>query len=98
MPFPWDKWVPGVLNKSQMGQLLQGEFITFDGSRPKLDHSSMDLSLSDDAYEMKMGSVKPSEPPYNRFITSTKLAKKHDPLPDGTYELKKRRTYVFRLQ
>ena len=53
---------------------------------------------SDDAYEMIEGSVKPSDPPYNRFIKNAKLAKKHDPLPDGTYALKKQRTYVFRLQ
>jgi dCTP deaminase len=98
MAFPWDKWVPGVLNKHQMRQLLREEFITCDGSPPRLDHSSMDLSLSADAYEMKMGSVKPSEPPYNRFITSGKLAKKLDPLSDGTFELRKHTTYVFRLQ
>lgn len=98
MPFPWDEWVPGALNKRQMLQLLQENFITFDGTKPKVDHSSIDLSLSDDAYEMIEGSVKPSDPPYNRFIKNAKLAKKHDPLPDGTYALKKQRTYVFRLQ
>jgi dCTP deaminase len=98
MPFPWDEWVPGALNKRQMNQLLEEEFITFDGSRPKVDHSSIDLSLSDDAYEMTQGSVKPSEPPYNRFIKNAKLAKKHQPLDDGTYKLQKQKTYVFRLQ
>jgi dCTP deaminase len=98
MSFPWDEWVPGVLNKRQMLQLLQENFITFDGSEPKVDHSSIDLSLSDDAYEMIEGSVKPSDPPYNRFIKNAKLAQKHNPLPGGTYELKKKRTYVFRLQ
>ncbi len=45
MPFPWDEWVPGALNKRQMLQLLQENFITFDGSEPKVDHSSIDLSL-----------------------------------------------------
>lgn len=98
MPFPWDEWVPGVLNKRQMRQLLQENFITFDGSKPKVDHSSIDLSLSDDAYEMIEGSVKPSDPPYNRFIKNAKLAQKHNPMSDGNYELKKQRTYVFRLQ
>lgn len=98
MGFPWDKWIPGALNKHQMQQLLQEGFITFDGSRPKLDHSSLDLSLSSDAYEMREGSVKPSDPPYNRFIINTKLAQKHLPLPDGTFELKRQTTYVFRLQ
>ncbi len=81
-----------------MLQLLEESFITFDGSKPKVDHSSIDLSLSDDAYEMIRGSVKPSDPPYDRFIKNAGLAKKHDPLPDGTYELKRQKTYVFRLQ
>jgi dCTP deaminase len=36
MPFPWDEWVPGALNKRQMLQLLQENFITFDGTKPKL--------------------------------------------------------------
>jgi dCTP deaminase len=98
MPFPWDEWVPGALNRRQMLQLLEENFITFDGSKPKVDHSSINLSLSDDAYEMIEGSVKPAEPPYNRFIKNAKLAKKHNPLDDGTYELKKQKTYVFRLQ
>lgn len=98
MSFPWDDWIPGALNKPQMLQLLQGNFVTFDGSKPKVDHSSIDLSLSDDAYEMIEGSVKPADPPYSRFIKNAKLAKKHPVLDDGTFELRRQRTYVFRLQ
>ncbi|MGD0511096.1 MAG: 2'-deoxycytidine 5'-triphosphate deaminase [Candidatus Micrarchaeaceae archaeon] len=99
MAFPWDQWVPGVLNKPQMKELLDGGFLTYSGSEPKLDHSSIDLSLADEAYEMVEGSVKPFEPPYDWFITrKTKLAKKHEPLEDGSYELKRQKTYVFRLQ
>jgi dCTP deaminase len=98
MPLPWDEWIPGALNKSQMAQLLQQNFVTYDGSKPKVDHSSIDLSLSDDVYEMVEGSVKPADPPYSRFVKNAKLAKKHDALADGTYELTRQRTYVFRLQ
>ena len=99
MGCPWDGWAPGVLNRDQMGELLTGGYITSSGASPKIGHSSMDLSVADEAYEMEKGSVKPSRSPYDWFISkSTKLAKRHEPLPDGTYELTRQRTYVFRLQ
>jgi hypothetical protein len=47
---PWDDWVPGALNKPQMKKLLDGGYITHVGLEPKLGHSSMDLSLADEAY------------------------------------------------
>jgi dCTP deaminase len=99
MVSPWDEWAPGVLNKRQMKQLMEVGFVTYSGRKPKIGHSSMDLSLAGEAYEMLKGSVKPSVSPYDWFITkSTKLAKRHDPLPDGSYELTHQRTYVFRLE
>jgi dCTP deaminase len=101
MAYPWEEWVPGVLNKRQMKELLDGGLVTCSGSRPKLDHSSMDVSLADEAYVMQKGAVKPSgtEEPYDWFITKKlKLAEKHPPLSDGSYELERRKTYVFRLQ
>jgi len=99
MSDPWDEWVPGVLNKSQMKKLLDGGFIRFGGSEPALDHSSLDVSLANEAYEMKHGSVKPSVTPYDWFITQkTKLAIQLTPGPDGIYELSKKKTYVFRLR
>ena len=99
MSFPWDGWVPGVLNKRQMKELLDGGFITFSGSEPALDHSSIDLSLSNEAFEMKHGSVKPSDTPYDWFITKkTKLAEQLEPSSDGSFELTKKKTYVFRLR
>ncbi len=101
MANPWEEWVPGVLNKCQMKELLDGGFITFSGSKPKFDHSSMDVSLADEAYVMQKGAVKPSatETPYDWFITQRlKVAKKHPHLGNGSYELERRKTYVFRLQ
>lgn len=96
---PWDEWVPGALNKPQMKKLLDGGYITHSGQEPKLGHSSMDLSLADEAYEMLEGSVKPSQKPYSWFITKKhKLAKQIPPPEDGIYELKQKKTYVFRLQ
>ena len=97
MSLPWDDWIPGALNKRQMEQLLDEKFVTFDATKPKVDHSSIDLSLSEDAYEMMEGSVKPADPPYSRFIKNAKLAKNY-PLNDGIYKLEKRKTYVIRLQ
>ena len=103
MPSPWDKWVPGVLNKNQMKELLDGGFIT-SSSEPELDHSSMDLALSAEGFQMTHGSMKPStnasERPYDWFITQkTKLARKLDKTEsDGSIKLTKRSTYVFRLQ
>jgi dCTP deaminase len=99
MGSPWDEWAPGVLNSRQMRQLLEVGFITYSGRKPKIGHSSMDLSLAGEAYEMLKGSVKPSESPYDWFITKrTKLARKHEPLRDGSYELTHQTTYVFRLE
>jgi len=98
MGFPWDEWAPGALNKLQMGKLLEGGYITYGGSSPKIGHSSMDLSLADDAFEMLDGSVKPSQSPYDWFITNNGLAKKLPKSTDGVYELKRQRTYVFKLQ
>jgi hypothetical protein len=72
---PWDEWVPGVLNKEQMGRLLDEGFITFPGARPTLDHSSMDLTLSDEAYEMTGGSVEPSQRSYSWYIKKHGLAR-----------------------
>jgi dCTP deaminase len=99
MGFPWDEWAPGVLNKHQMGKLLEGGYITYSGPVPKLGQSSMDLSLADEGYEMPKGSVKPSTPPYDWFIAKkTGLAKKLPKPTDGIYDLKRRHTYVFRLR
>ena len=101
MESPWDEWAPGALNRRQMGQLLHVHdgFITYSGKTPKVGHSSMDLSLADEAYEMLRGSVKPHTSPYIWSITrSAELAKKHEPLPDGSYELTRQKTYVFKLE
>ena len=58
----------------------------------------MDLTLADDAFEMLEGSVKPSQSPYDWFITHNGLAKSLSKSNDGIYELKRQKTYVFRLQ
>ncbi len=81
-----------------MRKLIDGGYITHGGPAPKLGHSSMDLTLADDAFEMLEGSVKPSQSPYDWFITHNGLAKSLSKSNDGIYELKRQKTYVFRLQ
>jgi dCTP deaminase len=80
-----------------MGRLLDEGFITFPGARPTLDHSSMDLTLSDEAYEMIGGSVKPSQRSYSWYIKKHGLAKQLEKPNDGIFFLKRKSTYVFRL-
>ncbi len=98
MSSPWDAWVPGVLNKRQMKQLLDDGFITCEGEHPELGHSSMDLRLSDEAYKMAGGSVKPPQRSYSWYIKKHGLAAPLPKTPDGIYSLDRGATYVFRLQ
>jgi|SRR5580700_2978158 dCTP deaminase len=88
---PWDKWLPGVLSDQQAQSLLQQQLITL-GSSDKISAASVDLSVSDKAFKMPQGSIKPSKAnPYNHVLT--------EPLPlrDGYFDLEKRHTYVFQL-
>lgn len=99
MEHPWNEWVPGVLNRQQMLKLIRAGYITYSGSEPKLGHSSMDLSLSNEGYELLRGSIKPSIEPYSWFIAKKhRLAKVLQKPADDIFQLKRRKTYVFRLQ
>jgi dCTP deaminase len=100
LKYPWQEWIPGVLNKSQTRQLCEEGLITVDGALDSiLDHSSIDLSLSDQAFRMTKGSVKPSHlHPYQWFLHKKRgLAEQLSPV-DGIYELRSRETYVFKLR
>jgi dCTP deaminase len=98
MGYPWDEWAPGALNSRQMNELLDEGFITFSGPRPEVGHSSMDLTLAGEAYEMTGGSVKPSKRSYSWFVKKKGLAKEIPEPANGIYELQRKSTYVFRLQ
>jgi dCTP deaminase len=95
---PWDKWIPGVLNKKQISELAAIGLIT--GKAPLvIDNSSIDLSLSDEAFTMTKGSVKPSGAhPYSWFIENSGLAQRLPRSADATYTLRAKQTYVFKLQ
>ena len=99
MKQPWHDWIPGVLNKNQMKKLAAAQFIRVPSPiEDRLDESSLDLTLSHDAFEMVHGSVKPdSRIPYCSFLKNTALAKSLDPEKDGSFHLQGKQTYIFKL-
>ena len=102
MTQPWRDWVPGVLNKGQMRELAREGLITVPPSasiEDLLDESSLDLTLSDQAFQMVHGSVKPnSHCPYGCFLNDKDLAENLAPVEDNTFLLKAKHTYIFRLR
>ncbi len=97
MQFPWDDWIPGALNKAQVEVLCKSGHVTgVDPSGKAIDLSSIDLSLSDTAFEMIEGSVKPSgTSDYEHLLLGAKLAREFKPSADGVYHLRAKSTYVF---
>ena len=98
MDKPWEKWIPGVLNKQQIKQLCEKGLIE-NLSDEAIDESSFDLSLSNEGYRMTEGSVKPSSlKSYEWIIKKQGLANPMQPDQDNTYLLKAKKTYVFKLR
>lgn len=93
---PWDSWIPGVLSKTQMFELVHEGHVTTIGE-PSIDHSSIDLHLDDEAYELTAGSVKPFGNRYLHLLTRNNLAKPIGPNEDGEFVLAPKTTYVFRV-
>ena len=101
MSEPWDDWIPGVLNRDQMQELCAADLfslnVPFDPTF--IDESSIDLHLTDDAYLMRHGSVKPSpQEPYRVFLGKSDLAEKLVIGSDQRIVLISKHTYVFRLR
>lgn len=98
---PWESWVPGVLNNDQIKELLENDYILVDGDHD-IDYSSIDLTLSDEGYEMKAGSIKPArenDGDYRgKFLGNPALSQKLEADGDGKYILKKGNTYLFCIQ
>jgi len=92
----WNNWRPGVLNKDQIETLCTTKKLK--GFQLKeLDHSSIDLHISDIGYKMK-GSVKPlNDGDINSIIHSYK-GKKDNFEKNGKFYLKKGQTYIFQLE
>jgi len=91
----WENWRPGVLNKDQIKLLCSTRKLK--GSRAKdIDHSAIDLHISQIGYKMK-GSVKPlNDADISNSILSFK-EKENDFERDGRFYLKKGQTYIFQL-
>jgi dCTP deaminase len=95
---PWDDWTPGVLSKSQARKLCEAGHISgISKLEEAMDHSALDLTLSNECYFMDSGAVKPFGPRYKHLITQQRLAQRLEPRTDGTFLLKERETYLFKL-
>jgi len=103
MSEPWKSWIPGVLCKPQVQKLCEEDYIENvanwkDDENGQIDYSSIDLTLSDEGYEMAKGSVKPAGIEYRRTILENDYyAKKLNADNDGIFNLSKGKTYVFCL-
>ncbi len=98
MSRPWDEWIPGVLNESQV-QRLRGQGYIRLADDVEIDGSAFDLSVSGRALEMKKGSVKPSAAAadYGGMVQREGLALPFRPFR-GLFHLRKKHTYVFQLR
>lgn len=93
MEKPWDNWIPGVLNKQQMDQLAVNGILTAE----HIGEASLDLSLTNEAYEMLQGSIKPGgDDRYSVTLRKASFARRMDVPPDGVV-LHCDKTYVFKL-
>jgi dCTP deaminase len=93
----WDDWLPGVLSKRQVQQLIEHDFIRNTSSDPEdFGYSSLDLHIDDEAYELS-ACVKPFGRAFRRHLLKQKLAKKFQPEADGSYLLKCRHIYLFKI-
>jgi dCTP deaminase len=91
----WDNWRPGVLNKEQTEVLCNSKKLKGFNLKT-LDHSAIDLHISDIGYNMR-GSVKPlNDDNISNSILYFKT-EKDDFKKDGKFYLEKNHTYIFQL-
>lgn len=102
---PWKDWIPGVLSKRQVRELCSENYIenvcSWDSDNPKVNpigYSSIDLTVSDEGYEMVTGSIKPAGINYTIAVLENRdYASRLEAVEDGIFTLSKGKTYVFRL-
>jgi len=93
------RWLPGVLSKSQMKQLIEKHYIGgVEDFNNSADHSSIDLHISNTGYRMKTGSIKPFSEPYDALLEDGSIAEKLTTDPDSCYKLEPSNCYVFELK
>lgn len=93
------QWLPGVLSKEQMKALYRIRNIKGGPIGEKAwDYSSVDLTLSDQAWEMIGGSIKPAGGSYYEYLRDSKFAREMSKnTSDGCFYLERKRCYVFKL-
>jgi dCTP deaminase len=94
-----ERWIPGVLSKSQTNKLIDESCIGDVSDDPKSrDYSSIDLHITEQGYKMLHGSLKPSEDhSYFKYLNDPNIAEKLEPDSEYFY-LQKNTCYVFVLQ
>jgi dCTP deaminase len=93
---PWDDWLPGVLSKKQVQELIDGRFIRDSSDAADLDYSSIDLRIADEAYELR-ACVKPFGRNFVGELLRQNLAERLRTQADGSYLLKRRHSYLFKI-
>lgn len=96
---PWSDWIPGALSKKQLVKLCSEGFIR-DVENPEAatGSSSIDLHLTNKVFELIEGSVKPFfQEQYFEALQNKSLLKPVT-LHNGTFHLKKRKTYLVKLK
>jgi deoxycytidine triphosphate deaminase len=95
---PWKDWIPGVLCKRQVEELCEVYIEGVEDVTNAVGYSSIDLTLSDEGYEMITGSIKPAGIDYTIAILENRdYARRIDGDQDGIFTLSTGKTYVFRL-
>ncbi len=98
MSDPWALWIPGVLSKRQVGELITQRYILNTSTKlGDLDYSSLDLRVGDNAYELTGGSVKPFASRYLTTLLDQHLAVPVEPTSSGYYFLQRRKSYLFTI-
>ncbi|MBE0543546.1 MAG: 2'-deoxycytidine 5'-triphosphate deaminase [Verrucomicrobia bacterium] len=93
---PLNKWVPGALSKGQLTQLCKPGWIEdISDENDPIDYSAIDLTLSDEGYQMLEGCIKPFGETYDQILNNKNFAKPLGKRPH--YLLEPKQTYVFRL-
>jgi dCTP deaminase len=94
-----EKWLPGAFSKDQLENLVRNNFIRTETSdfQKAIDHSSIDLHLSSECYQMISGSIKPCGENYNEFLDNFQMAKRIEPDENNEFNLEREKTYVFKL-
>lgn len=97
----WDDWVPGVLSRSQLIRMHEEEYLTGVQieRNEDVDHSSIDLHLTDDGFHLPRGSFKPYRgKQFLDELLERGLATPIFPDGDGHFRLRRRETYLFALR